>query len=204
MRRITRRWFMGRDLFTASHLLNYNQRVKNLARTQMQSVSPFRENFKEYLDPNIADLVLTLVRRGYYILYSCEGHSLTKPRYIALAFSSKSQREIFKQNISIAVQSKFLSFKDYETLSREVINGREYVYETIQSEVMGINNLFRVNHSEYCFLKVYIGEYIDTCDDDVFLVRKEIKIWILFVWIWLVNLYVREKLTKKITHFFGE
>jgi hypothetical protein len=146
------------------------------ARQQKVALSPFQKDFAEYLDPKISELVLRMVHAGQFVLYSCEGHGLTKPRYVTLAFASETHRSQFVHNVYTKIGRNRVSFLLRQTLSTEIIAGKEYVYETPESEVKGINHLYKQNHKQYCFAIMRIGKSlnVDVPDHRLSLIKQTV------------------------------
>lgn len=62
-------------------------------------VSPYSPNIFNNLEPEIKDLVLTLIDKGYLTCSSCQGHPDRKYRFFTIAFESHQQLETFKETL---------------------------------------------------------------------------------------------------------
>lgn len=123
--------------------------------------SPYSQDFESILDPDIRNLVLTLLRKGYLPCYSCQGHALSKPRYFVLAFGSNQSRQEFLQKVFLGKHSTAYPYQELETLSSETIKGEVIDHVTREQEILGLNQLFFKNYEAYCFLRIHIGLVID-------------------------------------------
>lgn len=126
---------------TPSKEISQRERIKRLVRTTVNtkhkdgrinsvgkdgkyashSVSPYSKVFLENIEDRIQDLVLSLVKKGYLPISSCQGHSLDDERHVQLCFKSDKEIERFKNEILKAESlPSYLSFK--VTKAEEFLN----------------------------------------------------------------------------------
>jgi hypothetical protein len=139
-------------------------------------VSPYSHNIFDNLEPEIKELVLTLIDKGYLTCSSCQGHPDRKYRFFTIAFNSYQQLTNFKETLQsfnlpihfkehdlsdpncdfkvIYQQNKFankkLSMKDYDKLSNN--------YNDI---VKYFNMMFFRDYKEYYLLETRIASGSD-------------------------------------------
>jgi hypothetical protein len=170
------------------------------SRTQVQSVSYRIDNFEDYIDEKIRSLVLTLVAAGQLPISSCEGHSYVEPRFLIIAFTSKSLRQSFIDKIQI-YQGQ-IQWIEYETNSYEIVDGLRYDYGTVQDEIRGLNHLFGKRETSYCFLRILIGRKVSP----EFEYSKVLSEKIIFNWRYYsagtYNFFFRERITRKLEKLF--
>ncbi len=170
------------------------------SRTQVQSVSYRIENFEDYIDEKIRSLVLALIHCGYLPTSSCEGHSYIEPRFLVLAFVSKSARQLFIDKIRRLDGQ--INWIEYETNSYEIVDGLRYDYGTVQDEIRGLNHLFGKRETSYCFLRILIGRKVSP----EFEYSKVFSEKVIFNWRYYsagaYNLFFRERITRKLEKLF--
>lgn len=156
------------------------------------TVAPTSHDFVDCLDPRIRDTVVALAKKGFLTCYSCDGHVLTKPRYVVLAFGSEAAREDFCRRLVTAQNRLFLSLERLDTLSVEVVRGVEIRHQSKENEIRGFNYLFGKTYEDYFFLRINIGfaiynsgvEATSDLESIVFKVRELL--------VSTMNLFVRE------------
>lgn len=165
-----------------------------LSRIQFIPVSPFLSLFDEYIDIKIRDLVLTFVKKGYLPVSSCQGHQLIKPRYIDLAFGNPEQRSLFLQHCEQFKSKSAVSYTKSETLSTEIAEGRLVTWQSRESEINGLNQLFLRSYTEYCFLRIIIGKVLADQPSNLPF-RMELKLHMKMIYVGVHNFIFRERAT---------
>ena len=173
--------------------VSYPNDMELLSRLQKSPVSFSNENFANYIDPKIRNLVLDFINAGYLPISSCEGHGLFEPRYIVLAFTDLTARGDFIKTIE-SLQGQ-IQWQEFETCTYEVINGIRYEYGSIANEIKGLNYIFSRKECFYCFLKIIIGREVSSDKEGEETFPKKIR----FSWLLhkaaLYNFIFRERIT---------
>ena len=173
------------------------------SRTQIQAVSPFRADLLDFIDEGIKSLVSIIVKNGHLLMYSCEGHKLSKPRYLVFAFTSLRSRELFLEKLPEESTLQHYSYVYLETLTEEIINDELVTHGSRQNEISGCNYLFNKNEDFYCFVRIVIGYEFS---DNLFFRQKgfcvPLKKMITKLKVIVLNLLFRKVETKNFEKYF--
>ncbi len=173
------------------------------SRKQVQSVSPFRPDFLDYIDEEIRDLVSVVIDNGHLLIYSCEGHKLGKPRYLSFSFVSTIDRDDFIKGLQNDSSLRHYSIECLDTFSEEIIDGNLITHGTIENEVKGCNYIFNRKEQSYCFVRLTIGyalaDELFTGEESYF---ENMKWTILKFRAIILNFFIRKFETKNFERYF--
>ena len=95
---ITASLFQGGNRFQATDGRTY-QYVDADGKYISARVSPYSPNIFNNVEPEIRDVVLSLIGKGYLPCSSCQGHSDRRYRFVTVAFNTRTQLEKFKEDV---------------------------------------------------------------------------------------------------------
>jgi hypothetical protein len=133
------------------------------------TVSPYSKNFLENIEENIKPLVISLMKKNYFSISSCEGHSIYFKRYVTVIFPSEETALRFKNKLPYK-RLKFKLSHCTEVLNNPVepdeygniINcEKKESKNSKESSVEYINYLIRRSYSDAWLLEVIISDQIE-------------------------------------------